>query len=150
MKTSKLFILTALTALGLSVAAAAPATAATQTQDLKLSGDPHVTGSNSLTLKAKQIPRGTLVNACFTFTFTGDLLDPGEGLTITPDGSPSEGGGIINVGTTPTTTRTVCFNDPASLAPIADGNSAEHFVVRANPSGSTFTLASVVMELTFS
>ena len=138
-------------ALGFAVFAAVPAAAAPppQTQELKLSGDPHVTGSNSLTLKAKKIAKGTLALACFTFTFAGDLVDPGEGLTITPDGSSEEGPGFENVSTEPLATRTLCSDDPAFLAEIADGNSAEQFVLRANPASSTFTVSSVTMTLTY-
>lgn len=138
-------------ALGLAVFAAVPAVAAPpqQTQELKLSGDPHVTGSNSLTLKAKKISSGTLVLACFTFSFTGDLLDPGEGLTITPDGALSEGPGFENGSTEPIATRTLCSDDPVVLTEIADGNSTEQFVLRANPGSSTFTVSSVTMTLTY-
>jgi hypothetical protein len=139
-------------ALGFAVFAAVPAAAAPppQTQELKLSGDPHVTGSNSLTLKATKIAQGTLALACFTFTFAGDLLDPGEGFTITPDGSSGEGPGFENPSTgPPLSTRTLCSDDPAFLGEIADGNSAEQFVLRANPASSTFTVSSVTMTLTY-
>lgn len=120
-----------------------------QTQELKLSGDPHVTGSNSLTLKATKIAPGTLALACFTFNFTGDLLDPGDGLTISTERKFENGPGFENVGTEPTATRTLCSDDPVYLAEIADGNSAEQFVVRANPGSSTFTASSVTIELTY-
>lgn len=137
-------------ALGLAVFAAVPAVAAPpqQTQELKLSGDPHVTGSNSLTLKAKRIASGTLVLACFDFSFTGDLVDPGEELSIFPDGIGG-GGGFFNGGTEPLATRTICFVDPVVLTDIADGNRSESFVVRANPGSSTFTVSSVTMTLTY-
>lgn len=136
---------------GSTIFAAAPAVSAPRpaTQELKLSGDPHVTGSNSLTLKAKKIASGTLVLACFTVTFTGDLLDPGEGFTITPDGSASEGPGFENGSDAPIATRTLCSDDPTVLSEIADGNSAEDFVLRARPGSSTFTVSSVTMTLTY-
>ncbi|MBT2554280.1 hypothetical protein [Arthrobacter sp. ISL-5] len=144
-------ILTTAAALGLAVFSAVPAVASTeQTPELKLSGDPHVTGSSPLTLKAKKIASGTLELVCWTFTFTGDLLDPGEGLTITPDNlDPGAGPGFENVGTEPTVTRTLCVDDPTFLPEIADGNSAEQFVVGASPGSSTFTVASVTMTLTY-
>jgi hypothetical protein len=135
---------------GLALFAAVPAAAATQqTQELKLSGDPQVTVSNPLTLKAKKIQKGTLELACFTFNFTGDLVDPGEGLTITPDGELGEGPGFENISSNPISTRMLCIDDPVVLEEIADGNSAEKFVLRANPGSSTFTVSSVTLALTY-
>jgi hypothetical protein len=141
---------TAAAILGLGVSSAAPAAAATErTQELKLSGNPHVTESNSLTLKAKQIASGTLERVCWTFIFADDLLDPSEGLTITPDGlDPDSGPGFFNGSTEPTVARTLCVDDPSFLPVIADGNSSEQFVVVADP-GSTFTVSSVTMTLTY-
>jgi hypothetical protein len=44
--------------------------------------------------------------------------------------------------------RTLCVDDPSFLPVIADGNSSEQFVVVADP-GSTFTVSSVTMTLTY-
>jgi hypothetical protein len=142
---------TAAAILGLAVSSAVPAAASTErTHVLRLIGDPHLTSSNSLTLIATRIDRGTLERVCWTFNFTGDPLDPGEGLTITPDDlDPNSGPGFENVGTEPTGTRTLCVDDPSFLPLIADGNSVERFVVVANPSSSTFTVKSVTMTLTY-
>ncbi|MDP9984696.1 hypothetical protein J2W14_004123 [Pseudarthrobacter oxydans] len=137
--------------LGLAMFFAVPATAVTeQTQELKLSGDPHVTASSPLTLKAKKIASGTLTLACFDFTFTGDLVDPGDELILSPDGVGDYGGGF-SAGSEPIATRTICFNDPVFLADVADGNSSEQFTVRANPSvgSGPFTVSSVTMRLTY-
>jgi hypothetical protein len=41
----------------------------------------HVTGSHSVT-ESEENTISTLIFACWNF-FTGDLVDPGEGLTIT-------------------------------------------------------------------
>ncbi|PNH85263.1 hypothetical protein [Arthrobacter sp. AFG20] len=138
-------------ALGLAAFAAVPAVGApTQhEQKLQLSGDPHVTGSNSLALKAKKIPSGALVEACFTFRFTGDLLDLGEGLTLAPKGQ--EGPGFFNPSSEPISSRTMCVNNdnaPDFIAAIEQG-SAEKFIVKADPSTSTFTVSSVRMILTY-
>lgn len=142
---------TAAAVLGFAVSSALPAAASPErTHELRLIGDPHVTGSNSLTLIATRIDRGTLERVCWTFTFTEDLLDPGEGLTITPDDlDPNSGPGFENVSAESTVTRTLCVDDPSFLPLIADGNSAERFVVVANPGTSTFTVSSVTMTLTY-
>jgi hypothetical protein len=134
-------------AIGFAVFAAAPAAAAPppQTQELKLSGDPRVTESNSLTLIADRIKKRTLAQACFTFTFVDNPVDlGGSGLTITPDGSPTEGPGFEPISFSP---RTLCVDDPTFLVEIADGDKAEQFVVRAHP--GAFTVLSVTMTLTY-
>ena len=138
-------------ALGLAVFAAVPAVAAPSqsTQQLQLSGDPHVTGTNSLILKAKKVPPGELVEACFTFSFTGDLLDLDEGLTLAPKGQ--EGPGFYNPSSEPISTRTMCVNNdnaPDFIAAIEQG-SADKFIVKADSSTSTFTVSSVSMTLTY-
>lgn len=142
---------TAAAVLGLAVSSAVPAAASTdRTHELRLIGDPHVTSSSSLTLLATRIDRGTLEGVCWTFTFTEDLLDPGEGLTITPDDlDPNSGPGFENGSIESTVTRTLCMDDPSFLPLIADGNSVERFIVVANPSSSTFTVKSVTMTLTY-
>lgn len=137
--------------LGIAASSAVPAVASTEsTQALRLIGDPNVNGSNSVTVIATNIERRTLELVCWTFNFSGDLIDTGEGLTITPDDlDPGAGPGFQSVSDEPTATRTLCVDDPTFLAEIADGNAVERFVVEAYPGSSTFTLASVTMTLTY-
>lgn len=48
-------------------------------------------------------------------------------------------------------TRTLCVDDPVFLPAIADGNSAEQFLVRDDlgASDTTLTVSSVVLTLTY-
>ncbi|WP_424348542.1 hypothetical protein [Kocuria sp. CH-021] len=133
-------------ALGLAVVASAPASAAEQTINLRLIGSPHVSDGDTLTVLATNVPKETLTTACFNFTFTDDLVDPGEGLTIITADS-GNGPGFFNPTTESQATRTLCIEDPSILEDIADGNSAERFVIQAMP-GSTFTVSSVSLTLT--
>jgi hypothetical protein len=63
-------------------------------------------------------------SVCFMFAFSGDLLDPGDGLLIDLGGSPQTTFGFQNVSDTSITTRTVCivsgFHDDL-LALLLDG-----------------------------
>jgi hypothetical protein len=63
-------------------------------------------------------------SACFTFTFSGDLLDPGESLFIDLGGSPQTTFGFQNISSTSTTHRTACIVSglhDALLALLLDG-----------------------------
>jgi hypothetical protein len=68
----------------------------------------------------------SVASVCFAFTFSGDLLDPGEELDITPlRALPSgTGPGFINDGTTPQAERTLCLSStyqPDLVALFTDG-----------------------------
>jgi hypothetical protein len=86
-------------------------------------------------------------SACFTFTFSGDLLDPGESVFIDLGGSPQTTFGFQNVSSTSTRTRTVCivsgFHD-ALLALLLDGK--QRFELTTE--GGSVTVASVQVVIT--
>jgi hypothetical protein len=78
-------------------------------------------------------------SVCFTFTFEGDLLDPGETLFISPLNAVSSlsGPGFSNGGTTPEAERTLCFEaafQPDLVALFAEGK--EHELEIAMQTGS--------------
>jgi hypothetical protein len=85
-------------------------------------------------------------SACFTFTFSGDLLDPGESLFIDLGGSPQTSFGFQNVSSTSTTRRTVCivsgFHD-ALLALLLDGK--QRFELTTERGSVTVTSVEVVI-----
>src|ERR1700682_716663 len=57
-------------------------------------------------------------SVCFAFTFSNDLLDPGDGLRITPLDllPPLSGPGFFNPGPSSQATRTLCVIDPAFVS----------------------------------
>jgi hypothetical protein len=86
-------------------------------------------------------------SACFTFTFSGDLLDPGESLFIDLGGSAQTTFGFENVSSTSVTSRTVCivsgFHD-ALLALLLDGK--QRFELTTE--GGSVTVTSVEVAIT--
>ena len=79
---------------------------------VKLHPKPPVTITPAEPVGGKLMLPGTrftsIARACFTFTFTGDLLDPGETVFIQLEGS-SAGFGFLNISSTSTRMRTVCL-----------------------------------------
>jgi hypothetical protein len=67
--------------------------------------------------------------ACLVFTFSGDLLDPGDDVEITVDGSAA-GGFARDPGSEPQATRTFCWSQifhPAIVADFLDGKAKLKF-----------------------
>jgi hypothetical protein len=88
----------------------------------------------------------SIASACFTFTFSGDLLDPGESLFIDLGGSPQTTFGFENVSSTSTASRTICivsgFHD-SLLALLLDGK--QRFELTTEGGSVTVTSVEVVI-----
>ena len=84
--------------------------------------NPHVSlGQPVLASVEFAAPFTAITRLCFRFTFQGDLLDPGEGLTIVPV-SVGIGPGFENVGSGPQDARTLCVLAPdPTIPPFLDG-----------------------------
>lgn len=82
--------------------------------------------------------------ACLTFEFSDDLLDPGDDFAITVDGK--DWGGFGNPGVVSQATRTLCHDagyDPESVVDFVDGKAKLTFTMQ---SGSV-TLGSVALKV---
>jgi hypothetical protein len=118
------------------VALCAPGLASAQTATARLSQTTLGVGDPALAKVNVHAKFASVESVCFDFTFTNDLLDPGELLRVTPLALfPSLGGpAFSNAGTEPQATRTLCLADPDFTSIFADGK--EHKIELAMESGS--------------
>ncbi len=82
--------------------------------------------------------------ACLVIEFSDDVLDPGDELLITVDGS--DAGGFFNSGSEPQAERTFCWSSafaPSTIADFLDGKAKLEFIAA---SGSV-TLRSVTLTI---
>ena len=82
--------------------------------------------------------------ACLVFEFSDDLFDPGDVLAMTVDGR--DWGGLVNPGSVPQATRTLCHDasyDPEGVVDFMDGKAKLTFTTL---SGSV-TLSSVALKV---
>jgi hypothetical protein len=104
----------------------ASATAATATASVKLSQTFVGVGDAALGKVNVHTKFSSVDRVCFTFTFEGDLLDPGETLLISPLNAVSSvsGPGFSNRGTSSEAERTLCLEaafQPDLVSLFADG-----------------------------
>lgn len=86
----------------------------------------------------------SIEEACLVFAFSDDLLDSGDHLHITLDGS--DAGGFLNPGSESQATRTLCWVPevtPTIIADLLDGKSKVKFIMEIG----SFTLASVTLTI---
>jgi hypothetical protein len=82
--------------------------------------------------------------ACLVFEFSGDLLDPGDDLSIFVDGS--DGGGFFNPGPVSQAVRTFCWSEiyqPATIADFLDGKAKLEFIA----SSGSVAIGSVTLTI---
>lgn len=82
--------------------------------------------------------------ACLIFEFSGDLLDPGDGLFILVDGR--DAGGFDNPGPEPQAVRTLCWTAgfaPSTIADFLDGKAKLEFIA----ANGSVTLRSVSLTI---
>jgi hypothetical protein len=102
------------------------ASATTATASVRLSQTSISVGAAALGKVNVHMKFASVESVCFAFTFTDDLLDPGDELVITPlRALPSlTGPAFFNPGTTPEAERTLCLTSalqPDLVSLFADG-----------------------------